>query len=93
MEVKEIQKFPTEVVVDIICDCCGKSCKVQEGIIDNEDRVDHGEKYRSFEYMKLCACWGYDSKRDMEKWVAFVCETCVDEKFKFINFNKTKVTT
>ena len=91
MEVKEIQKLKKEVVTDILCDCCGKSCMVSETIIDNEFRIDHGEKFRSFECMKLTARWGYDSEKDMEKWEAFICEKCVDEKFGFIDFNKTKL--
>jgi hypothetical protein len=36
MEVKEIQNKKAEVVVDVICDCCGNSCKKDEGVIDSE---------------------------------------------------------
>lgn len=79
------------IVEDIICDCCGKSCKVQEFDIDNELNKCFGEKARSFEYMKMEAAWGYDSKKDMEKWTAYICETCVDEKFKDIKFEKTQL--
>lgn len=94
METREVQKFPTSIVTDIICDCCGKSCKVDEGVIDNDIRIDHGEKYRTFEYMKLNAIWGYNTKKDMERWTAHVCEKCVDEKLSpLVNFKKQELNT
>jgi hypothetical protein len=90
MEIKEIQNKKTEVTVDILCDCCGKSCKVQESIITNESRVDNGEKMYDFEYMVMHGVWGYSSKKDGECWVAYICEKCVDEKFPFVKFFKHK---
>lgn len=80
MEIKEVQKLKTQVVTDILCDICGASCKVSEGICDNDLRIDHGEVHREFEYMHLKAIWGYRTKKDNEKWTAYVCEKCVDEK-------------
>lgn len=80
-EVKKILKINKEIVTDILCDCCGESCMTQ----------DHGETARSFEYMRLSACWGYDSNKDLEKWDAFLCEKCVDEKLPFIKFQKTEL--
>jgi len=69
--IKKVKK-EVDVVVDILCDCCGKSCKDLMG---------------EFQYMELNASWGYSSKKDLEKWTAKVCEKCVDEKFKtMINF-------
>ena len=88
MKKTEIQKRKTEVTTDIICDCCGKSCKVYEAVVANEARLDHGEIFQGFEFMELEAHWGYDSGKDCEKWTAHVCEKCVDEKFSFINFKK-----
>lgn len=89
MEIKEVQKFQTEIITDIICDSCGKSCKVDEYIIRNDARIDNGEKDRIFEYMELKAVWGYNTKKDMETWAAHICENCVDEKLStIINFNK-----
>jgi hypothetical protein len=67
-----------EVVVDITCDCCGKSCKK---FISNDGVFN-------FEYMTLKAKWGYGSKHDLEAWEAQVCEGCVDKKFKGIKFKK-----
>ena len=54
----------------VICDSCGESCTKEYGS----------------EFMKLESSWGYDSGKDMEVWTAEICEKCVDEKFKFINF-------
>ena len=88
MDIIEIQNKKTEVVTDVLCDCCGKSCKVDEGKIENEARVDTGEPYYSFEYMQLRAHWGYHSGKDLQEWTAKVCEKCVDEKFSFIKFKK-----
>lgn len=69
---KKITKEVDEIT-DIICDCCGKTCKTNTG----------------FEHMKLHAYWGYHSNgKDLEEWSAQICETCVDEKFGFIKFNK-----
>jgi len=31
MKIKEVQIKKSEVITDVICDCCGKSCKVDEG--------------------------------------------------------------
>jgi hypothetical protein len=58
MEIKEIQTKKTEVVIDVICDSCGRSCKVSEGKVENEVRVDNGEPSYGFEYMKLESYWG-----------------------------------
>lgn len=83
-EVKKILKINKEIVTDILCDCCGESCMTQEFKID-------GNTARSFEYMRLSADWGYDSNKDLEKWEAFLCEKCVDEKLLFIKFKKTEL--
>ncbi len=89
MEIKQVQLKKQEVVIDILCDICGKSCKVNEGVIENDLRVDNGEKTYEFSYMNLSAYWGYYSEHnDEEKWTAQVCEKCVDEKLSFITFKK-----
>jgi len=59
-------------VEDVICDSCDNSCWNKN----------------NFEYMTLSNSWGFGSKYDLETWPAQVCESCVDEKFKFINFKK-----
>jgi len=71
---KEVQDIKQEVITEVICDCCGKSCK---------DEID-----LNFEYMELKAYWGYGSHKDLEKWTAQICEKCIDEKFGFIKFKK-----
>ena len=91
MEIKKTRKIEEEYVDDIICDSCGESCKKQEYVIDNEDHPKYGQKAMSFEFMKLSAGWGYDSKKDMEHWEAHICEKCVDDKLSFINFKKSRL--
>ncbi len=83
MEIKEIQAIEQSVVVDVICDSCGQSCKVPEGNV----MAGH------MEYMKLEANWGFDSGKDLEKWVAHICEKCVDEKLNFVKFLKSNYVT
>ena len=62
-----------DVLQDMICDICGKSCKV-------------GSNYISLD---LFVCWGYGSNHDGENWEAEVCETCVVEKLApLIKFRK-----
>lgn len=89
MEKIEIQNKKAEVTIDITCDSCGESCKVLEGVIDNDVRVDKGEPYYGFEFMELKTHWGYHSDKDEQKWVAQICEKCVDEKLSFIKFKKS----
>ena len=85
IEIKEVKK---QITTDIICDCCGKSCMVNKGIIDNVTRVDNGEPFYDFSFMTMETNWGFFSNKDSEKWTAQVCETCVDEKFSFVKFKK-----
>jgi hypothetical protein len=62
------------VVVEVTCDCCGKSCTNEE----------YGP-----EYMQMEAHWGYMSGKDLEHWEAQICEACVDSKFPFVTFQKS----
>ncbi|MEK6878876.1 MAG: hypothetical protein AABY22_04675 [Nanoarchaeota archaeon] len=73
---------------DILCDSCGKSCKKEEFVIDNNLRSDHGQKEYIFEYMLMTANWGYWSGKDTEQWTAHICEKCIDGKFGFVKFKK-----
>jgi hypothetical protein len=89
MEIKELQSNMREVTTDIICDSCGQSCKVFDGIVRNQTRLDYGEKSYEFESMSLKANWGFWSKHDCEEWTAHICEKCVIEKLTpIINFQK-----
>lgn len=89
MEIKEVQSKKSEVVTDILCDICGKSCKVDETTITNPFRPDKGEKIYDFSCIRLEKYWGYGSARDEEYWEAQICDKCIDEHLvKIIKFNK-----
>ena len=80
MKITEKQTKEVDVLTDVICDCCGNSCKF---FMFSDDEV------ATYEYMSLEAAWGYGSNKDGEKMTAQVCEKCVDEKFSFLKFKKT----
>lgn len=71
----ETKTEEVQVLKDIICDSCGNSCTKHEG---------YGP-----EFMTLSAGWGYSSGKDMERWWAYLCEKCVDEKLGFVKFKIT----
>lgn len=50
-------------IFDIVCDVCGKSCRVTSGL-------------GNIEYATLSAGWGYDSPYDMEKHELHLCVDC-----------------
>ena len=75
MKHTEIKQVEQEVVTDVTCDCCGKSCNTEYG----------------YEYMTLHAQWGFMTEKDLEHWEAHLCEKCVDERLGFIKFNKTGI--
>lgn len=53
-------------IIDAYCDIFGANCM---------------NPNKTFEGMELKADWGYLSKKDGERWRAFVCERCVDKHF------------
>ena len=53
-----------ELLDDVICDKCGKSCM---------DDIKNG-----FEFATISAHWGYGSNKDLEDHEAHVCEKCYD---------------
>ncbi len=59
MLVKEI--VPTEQVVDILCDVCGRSTKTNFG---------------TNQYGSLSADFGYGSRHDGERYKVHLCEMC-----------------
>jgi len=75
MEITKKQTKEIDIIEDIICDCCGKSCKK-----DNNN----------IEYLSLKSNWGFYSKKDLQQWTAQICEDCVDTKLSFIKFKKEK---
>lgn len=62
-------KVPKEVVVDVQCDICGKSCKTDFGLTECAELYSH---------------WGYASNKDGEKHMCQMCETCYDKVKSFI---------
>ncbi len=76
MKITTTQDIRTEVVTDVICDICGKSC--HDGDIGNQ------------EYLQMSSSWGYSSPWDTETWSAQVCITCVQTKLVgMVNFAKS----
>lgn len=59
---KETQEV--EVVDDVICNRCGKSCRNADGFI---------------EMAPLRVRWGYGSSKDTEDHESHLCEQCYDE--------------
>jgi hypothetical protein len=65
-----------EVLLDISCDICGKSC---------QRLLQYGSPpICDYEYATLSATWGYDSKKDQEEHEFHICEDCYDKMVKYI---------
>lgn len=60
------QTHEIPVLFDVICDRCHTSCK----------------KSCDYEFATIKATWGYDSNKDCEKHVSYLCEQCYDEVLK-----------
>lgn len=86
-----MKKYKTRarsVLVDILCDVCGKSCRNDKDEAD-DDELDEAA---DFEYATLSAIWGYFSRKDGESYSAILCETCFDDVVKHINDLRTQRT-
>ena len=59
----------SQVLEDIVCDICGKSCKGGSDL---------------YEFSKFEATWGYGSHKDTEQWGGEFCEECSDKIKGFI---------
>lgn len=68
MIIRETATKDVEVIKDIRCDACGKSC--WGGM--------------NFEYALLRARWGYDSRKDDTTYEARFCENCFDDIEAFV---------
>lgn len=64
----EIKSIEQEIIVDIICDGCHKSCVTKETL-----------PFFSAEYATLKANWGYFSNSDGEKLEKQFCESCTEK--------------
>lgn len=71
MIITEKQQIEENAITDIVCDCCGRSC-----------RDEHGMNY---EYAIFCASWGYYSQHDTEIWECHLCEACSEKVKAFID--------
>lgn len=69
-----------ESLVDVICDCCNKSCD-----------VDPSYPGHSFEYAELTSRWGFYSRKDEETHTSVVCEECYDKMLELMKI-KPKIT-
>jgi hypothetical protein len=67
---KKIAEKVIEVVDDVTCDVCGKSCK---------DHMDNMEQ------ATLSAYWGYSSKKDGQNYEVDICENCFDKTLEFLS--------
>ena len=70
MRIIKREKAEIEVLKDITCDCCGKSCKQ----VNSPD----------YEFAQIKADWGYYSQRDGDKWECDLCESCAIRVREFI---------
>ena len=70
MIIKTTEPVQTEVVKDIVCDCCGNSCR------DKDDL--------NYEYATFRASWGYSSANDLDDWESHLCESCALKVKTFI---------
>lgn len=74
--------FDKEILADIICDVCQKSCKTS-----NDIHFEHTES--NFDFLHISGTFGFWSKHDDERWEGDICELCsVNYLEKIICFNK-----
>lgn len=66
---KKIGEKTIEVIDDVTCDVCGKSCK------DHMDNIESAT---------LSAYWGYSSKKDGSNYDVDICESCFDKTLEFL---------
>lgn len=57
----------------IFCDICGEDCR----------------KEYDTQAAELTATWGYDSKKDGDKYHVDLCETCFDKTIEFLKQIRT----
>ena len=67
---KKLAKKTFEVVDDVVCDVCSKSCK--DGL-------------ENIESASISAYWGYTSKKDGDQYELDICENCFDKLIQFLN--------
>lgn len=65
---KKIAEKTIEVIDDVVCDICNKSCK---------------DCHENMESASLTAYWGYSSKKDGQQYEVDICENCFDKTLEF----------
>lgn len=73
---KKIAQKTIEIIDDVECDICGKTCK---------DHIDN------IESATLSAYWGYSSKKDGQSFEVDICENCFDKTLEFLAKLKGKI--
>jgi hypothetical protein len=81
---KHFKKREIDVLADITCDICKKSCK--PAYLDYDSAVVPND----FEVATLRADWGYGSKKDGVQCCVHMCEACFDDVIAHIDAMKTK---
>lgn len=76
-EIYKKQQIEEDVLEDLLCDKCGKSC-----------RVDSSYPGGLYEFAQFIARWGYGSRKDEDRWDIFLCEDCADKVMAFIKGEK-----
>jgi len=65
MEKYQKKMVESDVLIDVLCDICGASCKKSEP--------------EGYEYSNWYVSWGYGSKKDGTRWDVDFCEECSDK--------------
>ena len=73
---KKYRKAEVDVIDDIICDMCDISCKKGKDC---------------FEYSDFISSWGYNSRKDGERWSGMFCEDCSDRIKDFVESGGKKL--
>lgn len=76
-EIYEKQQIEEDILIDILCDSCGKSCKVESSFSGG-----------LYEFAQFIAGWGYGSRKDGDQWNFLLCEDCADRVYEFIKGEK-----
>lgn len=78
--IREDKLIHQDTVTNMMCDRCGKSCKIPIMSIDGKKECG-----TTYEYSHLQASWGYGSKKDEGTWDFYFCEKCSDLIKDFID--------
>lgn len=74
---KTYKQVKKKVIDQIICDCCGQSCTMNEPFDEHE-------------YATLEATWGYFSNQDGTQYNIELCESCFNDVLQIIKHKRKK---